>query len=127
MKRIYDFSRKPAHRNYTVYDLKALKGSPKKLTMTNPANTDEAKACVEAGIDLFVLGNIEIEDFREVAPTHFMGAASIFAHLWTSKPTSTDFGMSHQLTACSRRSSRDVAVETTRQSWSLEAPLNTME
>ena len=27
MKRIYDFSRNPAHRNYTVADLKALKGS----------------------------------------------------------------------------------------------------
>ena len=79
MKRIYDFSRKPAHRNYTIYDLKALKKSPKKLTMTNPANVEEAKACVEAGIDLFVLGNKEIEPFREVAPTHFMGAASIFA------------------------------------------------
>ena len=25
VKRIYDFSRKPAHRNYTVSDLKALK------------------------------------------------------------------------------------------------------
>ena len=46
MKRIYDFSRKPAHRNYTVYDLKTLKNSPKKLTMTNPANAEEAKACV---------------------------------------------------------------------------------
>ena len=79
MKRIYDFSRKPANRNYTIYDLKALKKSPKKLTMPNPANAEEAKACVEAGIDLFVLGNKEIEPFREVAPTHFMGAASIFA------------------------------------------------
>ena len=79
MKRIYDFSRKPAHRNFTIHDLKSLKGSPQKLTMTNPANAEEARACVEAGIDLFVLGNKEIEPFREVAPTHFMGAASIFA------------------------------------------------
>ena len=41
MKRIYDFSRKPAHRNYTVSDLKALKHSnttKPKLTMSNPAN-----------------------------------------------------------------------------------------
>ncbi len=30
IKRIYDFSRNPAKRNYTVSDLKALKQSPKK-------------------------------------------------------------------------------------------------
>ena len=57
MKRIYDFSRKPAHRNYTVSDLKALKhskSSKPKLTMSNPANTNEIIACVDAGIDLLL-------------------------------------------------------------------------
>ena len=56
MKRIYDFSRNPASRNYTVSDLKELKKSPKKITMSNPANEEEIKACIEAGIDLFVIG-----------------------------------------------------------------------
>ena len=51
MKRIYDFSRNPAQRNYTVADLKALKGSGKTLTMCNPADRDQIIACVEAGID----------------------------------------------------------------------------
>jgi 3-methyl-2-oxobutanoate hydroxymethyltransferase len=56
MKRIYDFSRNPAKRNYTVTDLKALKGSGRTLSMANLANNDELRACVEAGIDLFVVG-----------------------------------------------------------------------
>ena len=56
MKRIYDFSRKPARRNYTVADLQALKGSGTVLSMANPANNEELEACVEAGIDLFVVG-----------------------------------------------------------------------
>ncbi len=76
MKRIYDFSRKPAHRNYTVSDLKELKNSPKKLTMSNPANEAEIKACVQAGIDLFVIGPRNIEDLRSVAPSHFTGVGS---------------------------------------------------
>ena len=37
MKRIYDFSRKPAKRNYTISDLQELKNKAKKLTMSNPA------------------------------------------------------------------------------------------
>ena len=56
MKRIYDFSRNPAHRNYTVADLKALKGYGTKLSMSNPADRNQIIACVEAGIDLFVVG-----------------------------------------------------------------------
>ena len=74
MKRIYDFSRNPAQRNYTVADLKALKGSGKTLTMCNPADRDQIVACVEAGIDLFVVGTDQMEDVRELAPTHFTGA-----------------------------------------------------
>ncbi len=44
MKRIYDFSRSPSARNYTVADLQALKGSGRKLSMSNPANADELRA-----------------------------------------------------------------------------------
>ena len=79
MKRIYDFSRNPAKRNYTVSDLKALKGSGKTLSMANPANNDEIVACVEAGIDLFVVGSDQMKDVRRLAPTHFTGAGSSWA------------------------------------------------
>lgn len=79
MKRIYDFSRNPAVRNYTVSDLRALKGSGKTLSMANPANREELIACVEAGIDLFVVGSDQIEEVREIAPTHFTGVGSSWA------------------------------------------------
>lgn len=79
MKRIYDFSRSPAMRNYTVSDLKALKGSDRKLSMANPADRDQIVACVEAGIDLFVVGTEQMEDIRELAPAHFTGAGSNWA------------------------------------------------
>ena len=81
IKRIYDFSRKPAHRNYTVSDLKALKKTKLKLTMANPANKEEIKACVEAGIDLFVIGPRSIEELRSVAPMHFTGVGTPWAQL----------------------------------------------
>lgn len=76
MKKIYDFSRKAAQRNFTVADLKALKGSGTTLSMSNPADRDQITACVEAGIDLFVVGTDQMEDIRELAPTHFTGAGS---------------------------------------------------
>ncbi|WP_170325283.1 3-methyl-2-oxobutanoate hydroxymethyltransferase [Ruegeria arenilitoris] len=79
MKRIYDFSRNPAKRNYTVADLKALKGSGRTLSMANPANNDELRACVDAGIDLLVVGADQMEDVRRIAPTHFTGAGSTWA------------------------------------------------
>ncbi|MEM6481260.1 MAG: 3-methyl-2-oxobutanoate hydroxymethyltransferase [Pseudomonadota bacterium] len=79
MKRIYDFSRNPAQRNYTLSDLQALKGSGTKLSMANPANNDELLACVEAGIDLFVVGGDQIEDVRRLAPHHFAGVGSTWA------------------------------------------------
>ena len=56
MKRIYDFRRNPAARNYTIHDLRALKGSGQKLSMANPVGDEETRACVEAGINLFVVG-----------------------------------------------------------------------
>ena len=48
MKKIYDFSRSPSMRNYTVADLQALKQSNKKLSMSNPKDATELKACVDA-------------------------------------------------------------------------------
>ena len=54
MKRIYDFSRKPAKRNYTISDLQNLKITGQKLSMANPLNAGEIRACRDAGIDLFV-------------------------------------------------------------------------
>tara|TARA_Y100001960_G_C14717727_1_gene850613 strand:+ start:707 stop:1555 length:849 start_codon:yes stop_codon:yes gene_type:complete len=85
MKRIYDFSRNPAARNYTVHDLRALKGSDKKLSMANPANDDETLACLEAGIDLFVVGADQIEDIRRIAPTHFTGVGSTWAQFGSNE------------------------------------------
>jgi 3-methyl-2-oxobutanoate hydroxymethyltransferase len=79
MKRIYDFSRHPATRNYTIEDLQALKGSGQKLSMANPVGDDETIACVEAGIDLFVVGADQIEGIRRIAPTHFTGVGSTWA------------------------------------------------
>ena len=75
-KRIYDFSRSPAKRNYTISDLQNLKNTGEKLSMANPANAAEVRACVEAGIDLFVIGQDDIEMTREIAPTHFTGVGS---------------------------------------------------
>ena len=90
MKRIYDFSRNPAHRNYTVLDLKNLKKNPKKLTMSNPANKKEIKACVDAGIDLFVIGPRDIEELRSVAPSHFTGAGSKWAQFGSNEEILAD-------------------------------------
>ena len=81
MKRIYDFSRKPAVRNYTIADLQMLKGSGCKLSIANPSNKDEVQACVEAGIDLFSVGTDQIEDVRSIAPTHFTSVANTWAQL----------------------------------------------
>ncbi len=73
MKNIYTFGRKPAVRNYTAADLKALKGSGKRLTMCNPSNATEIQACVDAGIDTLTVWVDQIELAREIAPTHFAG------------------------------------------------------
>lgn len=79
MKRIYDFSRNPATRNYTIADMQALKGTGTKLSMANPANNEEVQACLEAGIDLFVVGGDQIEDVRRIAPHIFTGVGSSWA------------------------------------------------
>ena len=48
MKRIYEFARKPAKRNYTIADLQELKITGRKLSMANPLNADEIRACKDA-------------------------------------------------------------------------------
>lgn len=85
MKRIYDFSRSLAERNYTIADLQALKGSGKKLSMSNPANADELRACIEAGIDLLVVWESQIEEVRQIAPTHFAGVGSTWAQFGSAQ------------------------------------------
>jgi len=79
MKRIYDFSRSPSTRNHTVADLQALKGSDKKLSMSNPKDVVEVQACLDAGIDLLVVWDSQIEEVRRVAPHHFMGVGSTWS------------------------------------------------
>ncbi len=83
-KRIYDFGRRPARRNYTVADLKALKGTGTTLSMSNPANPTEIQACVDAGIDLMVVWDEQLDEARQIAPHHFMGIGSTWRQLATS-------------------------------------------
>ena len=84
MKRIYDFGRAPAQRNYTVADLKARKGNDTTLSMSNPANPTEIQACVDAGIDLMVVWADQLDEARQIAPTHFMGIGSTWKQFGTS-------------------------------------------
>ncbi len=84
MKRIYDFSRSPSARNYTVADLQALKGSDRKLSMSNPKDAVEVQACIDAGIDLLVVWDSQIEEVRRVAPHHFMGVGSTWSQFGPS-------------------------------------------
>jgi len=79
MKRIYEFARKPAMRNYTIADLQELKITGRKLSMANPVNADEIRACKDAGIDLFVCGMEQIDDVRSIAPNHFCRVGSKWA------------------------------------------------
>ena len=84
MKDIYTFGRKPARRNYTIDDLRALKGSDRRLSMCNPGNATEIKACVDAGIDLLTVWDSQLEEAREIAPTHFMGTAMTWSQYHTN-------------------------------------------
>ncbi|MDE0694531.1 MAG: 3-methyl-2-oxobutanoate hydroxymethyltransferase [Boseongicola sp.] len=90
MKRIYDFSRSPAKRNHTIQDLQALKGSGRKLSMANPADIDQVRACVEAGIDLFVTGSDLLDDVRQIAPHHFTGVGSTWAQFGSNEEILAD-------------------------------------
>ena len=51
--------------------------------MANPADRAEITACVEAGIDLFVVGNSQLEDVAELALTHFRGGGSAWSQFGT--------------------------------------------
>ena len=84
MRNIYSFDRKPAKRNYTLDDLQALKGTDKRLTMCNPGNELEIKACVEAGIDLLTVWDSQMEMAREIAPTTFTGTAMTWGQYATN-------------------------------------------
>ncbi len=84
MKRIYDFARRPAKRNYTIADIQALKGTGEKLTMCNPANLEELQACLDAGIDLFTVWDSQLEEVRKIAPDHFVGVGSTWSQFDTA-------------------------------------------
>ena len=84
MKDIYTFGRKPAKRNYTLDDLRAVKGSGKRLTMCKPANETEIRACVDAGIDLLTVWDEQMEIARQVAPHTFMGTAMTWGQYATA-------------------------------------------
>jgi 3-methyl-2-oxobutanoate hydroxymethyltransferase len=90
MKRIYSFARTPAVRNYTISDLQELKITGKKLTMTNPANADEIRACKDAGIDLFVVVMDQIDNVRAIAPTHFTRVGSKWAQFGSNEEILAD-------------------------------------
>ena len=90
MKRIYSFARKPAERNCTISDLQELKITEKKLTMSNPANADEIRACKDAGIDLFVVGMDQIDNVRKIAPTHFTRVGSKWAQFGSNEEILAD-------------------------------------
>jgi len=47
----------------------------KRLSMCNPANETEIRACVDAGIDTLTVWDDQVERAREIAPTHFTGTA----------------------------------------------------
>jgi len=84
MRRMYDFGRAPAQRNYTVRDLQNLKGSGTTLSMSNPANEAELRACIDAGIDLLVVWDEQLDECRRISPTTFMGIGSTWKQFGTS-------------------------------------------
>ena len=97
MKRIYDFARCPAARNHTMADLQALKGSDRKLSVSNPAYSAGLQACIAAGIDLLVVWDKQIEQVREITPTHFAGVGSTWAQF-----TSTQEIIDHAFDICAK-------------------------
>ena len=90
MKRIYEFARKPALRNYTIADLQNLKVTGQKLSMANPHTAAEIRTCKEAGIDLFVCGMDQIDDVRAIAPTHFCRVGSKWAQFGSNEELMAD-------------------------------------
>lgn len=47
--------------------------------MSNPKDTIEVQACIDAGIDLLVVWDSHIEELRRLAPFHFMGVGSTWS------------------------------------------------
>ena len=47
--------------------------------MSNPKDAIEVQACIDAGIDLMVVWDSQIEEVRRVAPNHFMGVGSTWS------------------------------------------------
>ena len=86
MKRIYTYGARPAERNLTVDCIRRLKGQ-RKLTQTNPANANEAKAAVEAGIDTLCCGFHQFDEVRNAAPTTFLTGATILTDCPTDEET----------------------------------------
>ncbi len=73
MKRLYTFGGQLVQRNLTVADILAAKGT-RRLTQTNAANADEARAVADAGIDMLVGGADLLAAMREGAPHMFITA-----------------------------------------------------
>ncbi len=71
MKRIYDWDAKFNLRNYTVADLKSLKGV-RTLTQTTANSAEEASAAYDAGIDLIMTNAVNTKLARHGAPEIFM-------------------------------------------------------
>ena len=85
MKDLYTFDGKRTKRNITVADMQQAKGV-RKLTQVNPGTAEEARACVEAEIDMFICGGTQIEAVREGAPHTFV-TAGVALHAY---PTDDD-------------------------------------
>ena len=53
--------------------------------MSNPANADELRACIEADIDLLVVWESQIEEVRQITPYHFAGVGSTWAQFGSAQ------------------------------------------
>lgn len=71
MKKLFTYGGKLTQRNITVADMHKAKGK-RKLTQVNPGTKEEALACVEAGIDMFICGGGQMPAVREGAPHTFL-------------------------------------------------------
>ena len=72
-KRIYTWGGAFADRNYTVADLKKIKGN-KKLVQTTAGTVEEAEAVTNAGFDLVLCKSPNIQVVREGVPNIFLTA-----------------------------------------------------
>ena len=52
-------------------------------TAPNPKDATEIRACVDAGIDLLVVWDSQLDEARRIAPEHFMGIGSTWAQFGT--------------------------------------------